>query len=126
MAKSIHNDVLDAMLDYLKVNIDRIDFCSAEPTSYAEATSTYTLANNGSMTSGDFTGPADGDTNGRKLTVDALSGVSVTGNGTVTHLGYSDTGNTKLLMVNTTNSQGVSSGGTVDLAAHDAEVADPS
>ena len=77
------------------------------------------------MTSGDFTGPADGDSSGRKLTVDALSGVSVSSSGTVTHLGYSDTGNTKLLMANTTNSQGVSSGGTVDLAAHDAEVGDP-
>lgn len=124
MGKSVNNNMLDAMLNYLANNCTRIDLCSAEPTTYAAATSTYTLGNAASLTSGNFTGPADGDTSGRKITVDALSAVSIGSSGTVTHLGYTD-GVSELIMVNTTGSQGVSSGGTADVSAHDAEVADP-
>ena len=44
MAKTVHDDVLDAALDYLADNGMRLCVCSQEPTSYTEAINTYELA----------------------------------------------------------------------------------
>jgi len=38
MGKSCASAVLDAALDYLETNTDRISVCETEPTTYAEAT----------------------------------------------------------------------------------------
>lgn len=124
MAKSVHNDVLDAALNYIKDNCTRLVVCSAEPTTFAEANATYALADV-TVDSTDFT-VADGDTSGRKVTVAAQTGVSVDTSGTVTHVALLDVDDSKLLYVTTSPSQGVSSGGTVDVGAWDVEIADPS
>lgn len=101
MGKSVHNDVLDGALDILKNNCTRITLCSQEPTTYAEANSTYALADV-TVDSADFTN-ANGNTSGRMLTVGAQSGVTVDSTGTGTHLAYLDVANTKLLYVNEEN-----------------------
>ncbi len=44
MAKSVNNDVIDAALDYVKPNCTRITLCSSEPKTFAEANSTFALA----------------------------------------------------------------------------------
>lgn len=124
MAKSVHNDVLDAALDEIINNATRMTICSAEPTSYTEANATYALADQ-TITSGDFT-KADGDTSGRKATVAAQSGVTVDTTGTGTHLALLDVTGTRLLYVTTTASQAVAASGTADIGAWDIEIADPS
>lgn len=124
MAKSVHNDVLDAALNYIKNNGTRLCLCSAEPTTYTEAITTYKLADV-DITSVNYTGPADGDVSGRKLSVNAQSGVTVDSTGTSTHLAIVDVTNTKLLYVTTHTSQALTAGNTVNIGAWDIEIADP-
>jgi hypothetical protein len=125
MAKSVHNDVLDAALSYIKDNSTRISVCSTQPTTYTEAITTYMLAIK-TISSTDFTGPADGDTNGRKLTSNQHANISVTNSGTAQHVALSDSANSKLLLVTTCTSQALTAGNTVTVPAWDDEIADPS
>lgn len=124
MAKYAHDDVMDAALNILKNNVTRVTVCSAQPTTYAEGNATYALADV-TVDSTDFT-LANGDTSGRKVTVAAQTAVPVDSSGTATHVALLDVANSKLLYVTTTTSQGVSSGGTVDIGSFKAEIADPS
>jgi len=123
MAKFTHSDVLDGALNIIKNNSTRLIACSAQPTTYAEATSTYELADV-TVSSSDYT-ITNGDTSGRKLTRAAKSAVPVDVSGTVTHIAEVDVTNSKLLNVTTTASQGVSFGGTVDIGSFKNEIAAP-
>jgi hypothetical protein len=123
MAKSVHNDVLDGMLNILKNNVTRMTACSAEPTTYTEANATFALADV-TLASGDFT-VADGDTNGRKVTVAQKTGVAVDSTGTATHVALLDVSATKLDYVTTCTSQVLTAGNTMTFNAWKIEVADP-
>ena len=123
MAKFTHSDVLDGALNIIKNNSTRLIACSAQPTTYAEATSTYELADV-TVSSSDYT-ITNGDTSVRKLTRAAKSAVPVDVSGTVTHIAEVDVTNSKLLNVTTTASQGVSFGGTVDIGSFKNEIAAP-
>lgn len=125
MAKVIHDDVLDGALNIVKNNATRQVVCSAEPTTYTEANSTFALADV-TMASGDFTN-ANGDTSGRKTTVAAKSSVLIDGSGTATHVALLDVANTKVLAVTTCTSQGLTANGsnTVNFPAWDIELSDP-
>lgn len=121
MAKWQNDLMLDAAFDYL----DQCDFqyvCNAQPTTYAEASSTFALASVAMVPDTDFT-KADGDTSGRKVTVAAKSGVNVDTTGTATHLALTD--GAVLVLVTTCTSQLLTSGNTVDIPAWDDEIADP-
>lgn len=124
MAKSVANNVLDAALNYIANNGDAIYICDTQPTNLTEATTTYALADIPSLTSGDYTGPADGDTNGRKLTVDQQTGVTIDTSGTATHVAIVDAG-TELLYVTTCTSQALTASNTLTMNAWDIEIADP-
>lgn len=113
---------LDALLDYIKNNCDKMIVCSTQPTSYAEATSTYALADV-AMADTDFT-HANGDTSGRKTTVSAKSAVTIDASGNAQHIALVKTGTSTLLAVTTCTSQALTAGGTVDVPAWDIEVAD--
>lgn len=129
MAKFVADAILDAALQYIEDNGDRYHVHEGQPTSWAEFNS-----NKGSggfrlggitISATDFTGPADGDTSGRKTTVDAQTGITVDVTGTADHCGIGDIGSTAILMVTTiSNSQTVTSGNTMDLTAWDYEIAD--
>ena len=123
MGKSVHDDVLDAALNYIKNNCTRQTACSAEPTDYTEGNATYKLADV-TMSSGDFT-VGDGDTDGRKVNVGAKSDVDIDADGTATHMALLDVTNTKLLLVTTCTPQDLTSGGVVDFPTWDDEIADP-
>jgi len=124
MAKFVHDDVLDNGLAYLKSNGGRICLCSAQPTTYDEAITTYKLADV-DITSTNFTGPANGDTSGRKLTCNQQTGVAVDTTGTATHVAIvKTTSTTALLTVTTCTSQSVTQGNTCTINAHDLEIAD--
>jgi len=121
MAKSVHNDVLDGAFDVVDQS-NLMIACSAEPTTRTEAVTTYALADATMVADTDYT-KADGDTNGRKVTVAAKSTITVDTTGTATHVALVD--GTRLLYVTTCTSQALTSGNTVNFPAWDIEIADP-
>lgn len=95
--------------------------CSAQPTTRTEAVTTYALADV-TVAGGDFT-KADGDTNGRKVTVAQKTGVNVDTSGTANHVALCDASN--LLYVTTCTSQALTSGNSLTFNSWKVEVADP-
>lgn len=83
----IADTVLDNGLQYLTDNGTRLDICSQEPKTFAEATSTYTLGNKTGMTLGS---PTARSPSGRKVVIPAISDGSVTASGTATHYAITD------------------------------------
>ena len=130
MPKSVNDAVLDAALNHVKTNTTKICICSSEPTTYALATndpstsSGFRLADK-SITSTDFTGPANGDTNGRKVTVNVQNSISVDATGTAGHVALVDVSSTALLYVTTCSSQALTAANKVNMPAWDIEIADP-
>jgi len=122
MAKWQNDAVLDAALSYVQNNTTQEAVCSAQPTTYAEATSTYKLALKTGLTSGSFTGPTNGDTSGRKLTVNQQASITVDSSGDATHIALCS--GSVLLYVTTCTTQTLSSGNTVTVPAWDIEIAD--
>lgn len=121
---TIADRVLDQGLTVLDTEANRVDVTSQEATTYAEATSTYTLGNSTSVT---ISAPADRTGGGRKVTMSAISDGSVTGTGTATHYAIVDTSNSRLLVTGSlTASQSVTSGNTFSLEALDVGIPDPS
>lgn len=120
MGKKVADSVLDAALDKIATATSQIAL-AAEPADRAAAIS-GALAT-ATMAGGDYTN-ANGDTSGRKVTVGAKSGVSITATGTCTHLALID--GTELLYVTTVTSKALTNGDTVDMPAWDIELADPS
>lgn len=93
MAK-LHDDALDGALNVIKTNANALYICSAEPSTYTEATSTYAL---GSKTSPTLGAIGDATGGGRKFTMSAITDGSVTGTGTASHWALVDTLNSKLM-----------------------------
>mgnify|MGYP005990697149 FL=1 len=120
---TLSDRVYDNGLTVLDTEANRVDICSAEPTTYTAATSTNSLGNTTSIS---ISAPTDGDTSGRKVTLSAISGASVTGTGTATHFAITDTSNSRLLATGSLSaSQSVTSGNTFSLTAVDIEIPDP-
>lgn len=125
MAKAAPDAMIDASLDYV-AGSDTMCVCSSQPTTEAEAYTTYMLART-AMTpgagNGDFT-KAD-DTSGRKVTMTAKSGVSITNGGTALHVALVNHAGGTLRYVTTCTSQALTGGGTVDVPAWKINIADP-
>jgi hypothetical protein len=115
MAKSVATIVLDQALNYVKNNGTRLCVCNAQPTDYTTATSTYKLAIK-TISSSDYTGPAD-DSGGRKVTVNAQSGITVDASGTALYIAIADSSNSALTYVTTCTSQVLTAGNTVTVPA---------
>lgn len=110
----LYDAALDAALNLIKTDGVRIDICSQEPATYAEATSTYTLGNKTSVA---LAGPSDASPNGRKLDTPAFTDGSVTGNGTATHWSITDGTDTLVATDALSNPQTVYSGNDFGLAS---------
>lgn len=121
MAKWANDAVMDAALDVVATGIV-MTVCNAQPTTRTEAVTTYKLADV-TVDSGDFS-KANGDINGRKLTVAQQTNVPVDTTGTATHVAICD--GSDLLYVTTCTSQLLTSGNTITFPAWDIEFADPS
>lgn len=107
--------VLDNGLSTLTTNADRLDICDTEPTSYAEATSTYTLGN-AVVTVG---AAGERSPSGRKVTVGAISDGEVTTTDTAAYWALTD-GSSVLYAVGALSApQGVTDGNTFTLGAFD-------
>lgn len=118
MGKVVHNDVLDAALNEI-ATANGLCLNTSEPATRAAAISDNLMPE----ATPAFTGPADGDTNGRKITVDANNGNTADADGTATHVSLIDA--SVLLYVTTCTSQAITNGNTVNIAAWDVEIADP-
>ena len=116
------DEAMDGGLDYLDTNGTRIDICSQAPTNYTEATATYSLGNKTGLNTG---APEDGDTNGRKVVVPAITDGSVTGTATATHWALTDGATLFLAWQTLSSSQAVTSGNTFTLGAIDITIPDP-
>lgn len=118
----LNDYVLDLALAYIDTSGNRLDICSTEPSTYAHATTNYTLGNKTSIT---VSAPTDRLPNGRKVTVSAITDGSVTGNGTAAYWAISDTGNSRLVAAGSLSAgQAVTSGNTFTLAAFDIGIPD--
>lgn len=105
---SIGDRVLDNGLDVLNSEGNRLDICSQEPTTFAEATSTHTLANKTSYSAATPSAKGGG---GREAIYPEITDGTVTGTGTGTHFATVDTVNSRLLGVQQlADPQGLTSG----------------
>lgn len=121
------NDAIfdNGTLEYLRLRATRVTLCSAQPSSYQQATSTtgVMLAQTGVLTSTDFT-LGDGDSGGRKIRVAAKSGLSIVKTGTMTHAAWVGSSGSTLLAVTTVRNDSLYVNGLVDMPAHDFEMGD--
>jgi len=122
MAATIFDNVFDNGLSILDLNADRLDICSQQPTTYAEAVNSYSLGCELSITVG---APEDGAT-GRKVTVSAITAGSVSGTNTATHFALTDVSSVTLLVTQALASpQAVTADNSFTLTAFDITLPDP-
>ncbi len=141
MAKNVHDDVLDAALNILKNNGLRLVVLTAEPTGASAYTNAQTHKSASGfrlaeaiISSADFTGPANGDTSGRKIQMNAQTSLSVNGTATsdiATHVAIvkyhaSSAGLQDVLYTTTCTNQTLSNGNKVNTPNWDIEIRDPS
>lgn len=122
----LNDTVLDAALAVLDTTARRIDICSAEPTTYAAATTTLSLGNKDFGSAGAaFGSPSDRSPSGRKVASTAVTDGAVTATGTATHWAVTDVANSRLLATGALSaSQPVTSGNTFTLASFDIGIPD--
>lgn len=139
MGKNVHNDVLDAALNYLKNNANRLVVLTAEPTgasAYTNAQTNYDSSGfrlaEATISASDFTGPADGDTSGRKIQVNAQSSMNingVAGSANATHVAlvknHASASSQAVLYTTTCTSQSLTGGNKVNTPNWDIEIRDP-
>jgi len=122
--------MLDAALQYLEDNADRISVCEGAPTTYEHATSTKGTATGKKLamsTTPTFTGPAAGDGGGssRKTAVDAEPTITIDASGTADHVALSKSGTSALLYVTECTENALTAGNTVSIPAWDIEIGSP-
>lgn len=91
----MHDDTYDAGLNVIKNNATTLYICSQEPTTLAEATTTYKL---GTKSSPSIAAPSDKAGGGRECVVSAITDGTVNTGGTGTHWALVD--GTRLLATN--------------------------
>lgn len=117
--------VLDNGLTVLDTEANRLDICKTLPTTYAEATSTYTVGNKLNPSVG---APAAASPNGRKVTVAQITDGTVTATSTgatddAEFWALTDTTNSRLLAAGSlAAAQLVTSGNVFTLASFDIRI----
>ena len=120
MSKYVNPTAQDAELAAITAGSNILHFCSAIPANYA-GIAAVTLAN----VAPTFTGPAAGSPNGRQVSVDAKSGVAVTGNGSATHAVLANSSTSTLWYVTDYTGVAVTAGGTLSSTAFVINAANP-
>lgn len=110
----LNDEIFDQGLDWAIANGSRIDITSQVATTYAEATSTYTLGNKTGLTLG---ATEAGATDGRRTQVPQITDGSVTGTDTATHWALTDASAILVATGPLSSSQAVTSGNTFSLDA---------
>lgn len=120
---AINDSVLDAALNIVKNNTEKIYILSADPGTTWSNIGTYAL---GSKSTPSFTGPADRTGGGRDVTISAITDGSVSGTGTATHFALTDDSETSVLVSGPLSvSQAVTSGNTFTLTSFKVGIPDP-
>lgn len=122
MAKTVHNDVLDAAFNTVKNNCDKITLLSGQPATFAAADAGALVLASITMTSADFT-IADGDISGRKLVIAEKTGAGAA-SGAASVLALLDSANSRILYTTDGNFT-VTAGQAFTLQSFKAEIADP-
>lgn len=123
MAKYAPDTMMDQALTWVKNNTNNLCVCSSQPTSYAEATSSYKLGQIASVTVGS---PQDWATSGREVAVPAKSSVTMTAGSSAQHIALVSTGSSVLAYVTTISTQAVSASDKMNVATWDIRIADVS
>lgn len=117
------DNAMDALLNYIRNNCENLYVCNAEPTTFAQASSTYKIGTKATPTIG---APAAGDTSGRKITVSAISDGVVNSADTATWIALTDDSATELLFAKALSSSlALATGSPFTLNAFDIENPDP-
>ena len=120
---SLNDRVYDNGLTVLDTEASHLYICSQEPTTYAQASSTYALGVKATPTVG---APGARTPNGRKVTVSAITDGTVSATGTATHYSLADSTNSRLLATGALSSlQAVTSGNTFTLTSFDIGIPAP-
>ena len=127
MGKMVCDAILDAALQYIEDNADYMTVCETEPTTYEHAHSNKGTATGKALANvvPTFTGPADGDGNGRKTTSDEKAAITVDQSGDADHVALCDVGSTLLMYVTTCTQQALVAANTVTIPVWDIEISDP-
>ena len=108
----ICDNIRDNGLAYAETNASRIDVCSSEPTTYNEATSTYTLGNKTGLS---CSAPREATLagGGREVALPTFSDGTITADGTMSYYAVTD-GASELLATGALSSpQAVTNGNTL-------------
>lgn len=112
----LNDRVYDNGLTVLDTEATTLHICSSEPTTFG----TLNSLGNKSLAAGDIGAPSARSGGGRRVTVAALTGGTVTATGTATSYAIVDTTNSRLLATGTlTSSQAVTNGNSFSLASFD-------
>ena len=118
MSKLTDDSVMDAALAVVQTSND-YHICFGDPSNRAEV-----IANSLANVAPTFTGPANGDVSGRKITVDSKSGVTVNATGTAA-VACLISGTLLLDKTDLSATQLITAGNTITIQAWDHEIADP-
>ena len=116
----INDRVFDFGLNVLDTEANRLDICHTEPSTYTQATSTYSVGNKTGLSVGS---PAAGSPNGRQVTIPAITDGVVTSTSTgsaddAQYFAITDTVNSRLLLAGPlAAAQMVTSGNTFTLTS---------
>jgi predicted aspartyl protease len=121
MAKFVNPAVLNQALNEI-ATANLMVAINGQPASYAAAQSGK-LAET-ALSAGDFT-QANGDVNGRKVTIAAKTGAAIIAAGTANHIALLDTAGSRLLYVTTCPAVTLPASGTVNFEAWKVEIGDP-
>lgn len=124
MPATLHDNVYDNGLSHIVANVENLYICSQQPTTFAEASSTYKL---GTKAAPSITGPTDGGAGGgRQVTVGAISDGTVNSDGTATHWALCDDSASELTATQAlASSQAVTTGNPFTLTAMNVQIPDP-
>lgn len=123
MAKYVLPGALDQTLQYLATCGNLLTVCSTSPATYVQSSSTYMLANT-AVACTIYT-LQNGASSGRRATLAAQNGVSVTNSGTACYVTIINSTTCTLLYVTTSASQVLTAGNTVNIGSWSIEIADP-
>jgi hypothetical protein len=118
----LNDEVFDQGLDWLDAQGSRLDICSSPPTTYTEATSTYSLGNKAPIT---IAAPSDRGGGGREVIVSAITDGTVTATGTAAYYAITNGADTLIAQGDLSSSQVVTSGNTFTLAQFAIGIPDP-
>ncbi len=119
----LDNRVYDLGLNILSTEANKVTICSQEPATFTEANSTYRLGEKTGIT---ISAPGARSPNGRKVTLSAITGGTVTANGPATHWAIVDTTNSRLLAAQSlTASQTVNTANPFSLTSADIGIPGP-